>query len=50
MKEKIHMVITNPHNNKSKTIDITDYSVDDFNKTGKAYSKNFDVQVKRYAS
>lgn len=45
--EEIYLIITNEKNGLSKSIDVTDYSIKDFEHTAKTYAKNFDVRVKR---
>lgn len=46
--EKIYVIVTNNKNGLSKQIDVTNYTVGEFDKTCKAYAANFDVRVKRY--
>jgi hypothetical protein len=44
----IQIIITNEKLGLSKIIDVTNYTVGEFDKACKAYAKNFDVRVKRY--
>lgn len=43
---KIYLVITNKVRNLSKEIDVTEYSIYQFEQTAKIYAKNFDVKVR----
>jgi len=43
---KIYLVITNRVRNLSKEIDVTEYSIFQFEKTANIYAENFDVKVR----
>jgi len=45
--EAIYLVITNEKNGLRKSLDVTDYTMEQFRKTALVYAVNFDVRVKR---